>query len=158
MPLVFRAPKAPVAAKAGTPIVADTSQLSQLARDLRAAAPAALKAYRVAARALAVPVLADAQQRASFSSRIPGSGRIRVTGGGNVKIIFGGDAAPDAAPIENRGKGHVRHPVFGNRQVWTDKNSHPAFATPAFDAHRETVARGLEEAVFKAVAAAIGAH
>lgn len=145
----------PTTSKTGVSVVADTKQLAKLARDLRSAAPAAWKAYRVAARALAQPVLADAQARASFSKRIPSSGKIRVTGGGNIKVVFGGESAPDAAAIENRGRGHVRHPVHGHRDRWTDKNSHPAFLAPAFDAHREAVMRGIEAAVFEAVERAV---
>ncbi|HEY1690060.1 MAG TPA: hypothetical protein VGF95_14490 [Solirubrobacteraceae bacterium] len=154
--LTFSAPKAVKAASSGEPIVADTAQLAAFGRALRAGAPAVWKAYRVAVRPAAAVVLADAQARASYSSRIPGSGRIRVTAGGNVKVIFGGDAAPDAAPIENRGRGFVRHPVFGNRENWTEKNSHPAFLGPAFAAHQVEAMETIERAVLAAIDAVIG--
>jgi hypothetical protein len=133
----------------------DTRGLSRLARDLRVASPEAWRAYRESVRVVAQVVLRDAQSRASFSSRIPESMRIRTTGAGNVKIIAGGEAAPDAAAIENRGRGFVRHPVFGDREDWTSKNSHPAFLAPALDAHREEVVKGIEEAVFGAVELAV---
>ena len=141
--------------KSGLNIVVDTRSLARLARDLRKAAPDAWKAYRTSVRAVAEVVLEDAKQRASFSSRIPQSMKIRVTAGGNVKIVAGGDAAPDAAAIENRGRGFVRHPVFGNREKWTAKGSHAAFLAPALDAHRDEVAQAIEEAVADAVTRAI---
>lgn len=156
MPTTYTSVRTPSSSKTGIPVVVDTSQLSRLAKDLRKAAPEAWKAYRVAAKALAQPVLADAKARASYSSRIPQSGKIRVTSGGNIKIIFGGDAAPDAAAIENRGRGFVRHPVFGDRNVWTSKGSHPAFLAPALAARAEEVAKGIEEAVYASVVKAIG--
>lgn len=156
MPSTFSAPKTPRASQSGVPIVADTRQLARLAKDLRAASPAAWKACRLALRAVAVPVAQDAQARAGFSRRIPGSIKIR-TARGNVKIVAGGAAAPNASPIENKGKGFIRHPVFGDRKDWTAKNSRPAFLAPAMDAHREASAQGIEDAVMAAVYAAIGA-
>lgn len=135
----------------GTPIVVDTAALKRLAKALRDAAPEVRNAYRRSMRASMTVVLKDAQSRAGYSTRIPGSGRIRTTSAGNVKVTFGGNAAPDAAPIENKGKGFVRHPVFGNRNVWTAKNSKPAFLGPAFEAHRVEVAKAVGSAVERAV-------
>lgn len=74
----------------------------------------------------------------------------------NAKIQFGGDAAPDAAPIENKGKGFVRHPVFGNKDVWTAKNSHPPFLGPAFEEDREEAMAVLDEAVFRTIEVTVG--
>ncbi len=153
--LSYRTPTTPKASQSGVSIVCDTSSLARLARDLRRASPDAWKAYRVSVRAMAQVVLDDARSRAAFSTRIPQSGRIRITSGGNVKVVFGGDLAPDAAAIENKGRGFVRHPVFGDRQDWTDKNSHPAFLAPAFEAHREEVLTAIEEAVIEAVDVAV---
>lgn len=152
--------------RTGISAVADTRGLSRLARDLRRAAPEAWRAYRLAARAAAQPTLKDARARASYSRRrdernsrgIPASLRIRVTAGGNVKVVAGGARAPNAAPIENRGRGFVRHPVFGHRDRWTSKGSHPAFLAPAFDAHREAAVRVIEEAVTMAVEQALRGH
>ena len=136
-------------------MVVDTRSLSRLARDLRKGAPEAWKAYRKSVRAVAEVVKKDAQARASYSKRIPQSMKIRVTAGGNVKIVAGGDAAPDAAAIENKGKGFVRHKVWGHADRWTDKHSHPAFLAPALDAHREEVASAIEAAVYDAVRRAV---
>jgi len=150
----FSVPKSPHASRSGVSIVADTRALSRLAMDLRAAAPLAWAACRVGLREAGEVVAADARERASFSTRIPASIKVRAARG-NVKVVAGGDAAPDAAPIENRGKGSVRHPVFGNREVWTSKNSPPAFLSPAFDAHREQVLTMIETTLTDAVHAAI---
>lgn len=141
--------------KSGIPVAVDTRALSRLARDLRAASPEAWKAYRLAVREVAEVVKRDAQSRSSYSKRIPDSMRIRTTAAGNVKLIAGGDAAPNAAAIENRGRGFVRHPVFGDRENWTDKNSHPAFLAPALADHQEEVARAIEDAVYAAVERAV---
>lgn len=137
------------------PIYADTAALSRLARTLRAASPAAWKACRTELRAVGDVILQDAKSRLASETYKPGhgtriaqSGKVRVTAAGNVKLVF---TAPDARPVENGGKGFVRHPVFGNRQNWTDKNSHRAFAAPAVDAHREEAAAAIESAVTKAV-------
>lgn len=153
MPMQFApalSPRAPRASQSGIPIFADTTALTRLSRDLMAAAPEAWKACRVAMRAEAEVVAEDARQRVDYSSRIEWSIKVRVRPG-SVKIIAGGDAAPDASPIENQGKGFVRHPVFGNREVWTAKNSHPAFLAPALEAHKEEVLLGIEAAVVGAV-------
>lgn len=143
-----------MAASSGVPVYADTAGLSRLAKQLRRASPEAWKAYKVTIRAAAEVILRDAQARASFSSRIPESGHVRVTAAGNVVIVFD---APDAAPIENRGKGNVRHPTFGRTGAgdWTSKNSHAAFGAPALEAHREEILVAVEKALTEAVARAL---
>jgi len=135
-------------AKSGIPVYADTAALSRLSKQLRAASKVAWKAYKVGAAAGAEVVLKDAQGRASYSKQIPASGRVRVTAAGNPQVVF---TAPNAAPIENSGKGFVRHPVYGHRDRWTDKNSHPAFAAPALAAHREEVIAAVEKALVDAI-------
>jgi hypothetical protein len=111
-------------------------------------------ACRIGLREAGEIVAADARNRASYSDKIPASIKVR-TARGNVKVVAGGDAAPDAAPIENKGRGFVRHPIFGSRENWTSKNSHPAFLSPAFDAHREEVLGMIETTLTDAVHAAI---
>jgi hypothetical protein len=155
MALTFGTASAPRASQSGVSIVADTRQVARLARDLRAASPVAWKACRVGLRAVGQVVADEAKSRSSYSKRIPDSIRVRTTAGGNIKVIAGGDAAPNAAPIENQGKGFVRHPVFGDREVWTDKNSRPAFLAPALDAHREWAASEIERVVVAGVMAAL---
>jgi hypothetical protein len=141
------------AGSSGLPIYADTTQLLQLSKQLRAASKVVWGAYRVAAAAGMEVVLRDAQGRASYSSQIPASGRVRVTASGNPEVVF---TAPNATPIENRGRGMVRHPVYGNREAWTAKNSHPAFAAPALAAHQAEVLAAIEKALVDAVGRALG--
>lgn len=146
------------ASQSGVNIVVDTRGLSQLARDLRAASPESWKALRLALRAAAEPVKLDAQSRAGFSKRIPGTIKVRVGSGGSVKIVAGGSNAPDAAPLENKGReGTFRHPIPGNREKWVNQQARP-FLAPALDAHRDEVAAAIESAVADAVARALRAR
>lgn len=139
------------ASKSGVPVYADTASLSRLAKNLRQASPAVWRAYKVAVREAAEVLLADMKQRAAYSDRIPDSAHIQVTASGNVKIVFD---APNAAPIENKGRGFVRHQTFGH-DPWTEKNSHPAFASPALEALGPQVALAIEAALTDAVARAL---
>lgn len=155
MPATYTTASKPSPSKTGVSVVADTRQLSRLARDLRLAAPEAWKACRASLKATGQMVANDAKRRASYSTRIPGSIKVRVTSGGNVKIVAGGPAAADAAPLENRGRsGAFRHPVYGNRDVWVEQPARP-FLAPALDAHREEVGKAIEDAVVTAVERAI---
>jgi hypothetical protein len=99
-------------------------------------------------------VAARVKGNASFSKRIPASVKVRASGI-VVSVIAGGEKAPNAAPIENRGKGHVRHPVFGNTDVWTEKNSPPAWFTPgvqdSLPAFRHVVSDVLNDTVDEVV-------
>ena len=153
MAVTFSTPRTARASQSGMPIFADTAQLTRLSRDLAASAPRAWAACRAGLREAGNVVAEDARQRVSYSSRIEWSIKVR-TSLGNVKVVAGGDAAPNAAPIENKGQGFVRHPVF-TRNVWTAKNSRPAFLAPALDAHREEVLKIIEDSVFGAVEGAI---
>jgi hypothetical protein len=115
---------------------------------VRRACPEAWKALRVRLRAIGEVVAQDARADASYSTRIPQTIKVRVTSGGNVKVVMGGDAAPDAVPIENKGKGFVRHPTFGKRGAgdWTSKNSHPAILLPAFAKRADWALEEMERA------------
>ena len=142
--------------RSGTPILADTKSLANLARDLRRASPEVWRECRLALRAAAEPIAEDVRQTtAGFSTRIPQTVRIR-TGRGNVRILIGGPTAPNAVPIENRGKGFVRHPVFGDREDFTAKNSLPAFAQPIVRKHAEPFAVAVGGAVTEAVQRVVG--
>jgi hypothetical protein len=132
--------------KSAANVNVDVSQLRQLAKDLRKADPDLGVKLRLRMRGVGGIVADTAQEMASYSTRIPGSIKVRVSGF-TVKVVAGGPGAGDAAPIENRGKGFVRHPVFGNRNVWTAKNSHPAFLAPALDADEAAVVEELVKAV-----------
>lgn len=144
-------------ANAGASIMIDTKQFSMLVRGIRSTGAAGAAAVRGAFRDSAEIVKADAAGRASYSSRIPGSLKARATAT-NFKVSAGGEAAPNAAPIENKGRGFVRHPVFGDREAWTEKNSHPAFLSPALEAHEEEIVELIADRLAAAVSAAIGAR
>lgn len=151
----------PKTSKTGQPIMVDTAGLNALARDLGRVAPEAAKGLTKGMAAAGEVIAADAKQRVSYSKRIPSSFKVRATRG-NVRVSAGGDAAPNAAPIENQGKGFVRHPTYSPRPSapervgWTDKNSHPAFLEPALDATAGEVIELVEDALFEAVQTAIG--
>lgn len=152
----------PKASKSGVPIVVDTGGLNALARDIARVAPEAAKGLTKGMAGAGAVIAANAKQRVSYSKRIPASIKVHAARG-NVRVSAGGDAAPNAAPIENKGKGFVRHPVFvpydkmpGPPGSWTEKNSHPAFLAPALDATAGEVAELVEDALFEAVERAIG--
>lgn len=123
----------------GSSVFIDTSQLKDLGRQLRKGSPELARQMRTGLREVGQVVAEEAKHRASFSKRIPGSIRVRTTSGFSVSVVAGDGNATDAAPIENKGKGFVRHPVFGNRDVWTSKGSHPAFLAPAADASQAAI-------------------
>jgi hypothetical protein len=120
----------------------DTRELKSLARELRALGPEVTRSMRVGVREMLEVVRAEAARRSDYSHRIPGSLRVRVSARGlSGSVYAGGAKAPDAAPIENRGKGHVRHPIFipkaklpGPPGSWTAVHSHEAFLSPALEA------------------------
>jgi hypothetical protein len=144
-------------------IVADTRGMDRLARNLRASAPAAYRGARKGLRLAAGPVLTRAQANAGYSSRIPSSGRVVITSGLVVRVVFGGKSAPNAAPIENDGKGFVRHPTFSPRPGvpqkvgWTSVNSHPSFLHSALDAEASRVVGTVLDVVSKAVETSLDA-
>lgn len=111
----------------------DTSGLNDLAKALRKAAPEVSKEFGTALRAAGVLVANEAKQRAGFSSRIPGSIRVRRSAT-QVKVMAGNDNAPHAAAFEHKGEpGTFRHPVYGNQDVWVAQPAHP-YLTPAAEA------------------------
>ncbi len=153
----------PRASSTGVPIYFDVSQLRALEKDFLRASKEASRALREGMTASARLVARDAEARVSYSKRIPGSIKTRV-GRTNFRLSAGGDAAPNAAPIENKGKGFVRHPVFASPNkgrsewTWTDKHSRPAFLAPALDAKADEVVATVEKAVGDAVQIAIEGH
>jgi hypothetical protein len=145
----------------------DTKQFSALVRGIRASGPAGKEAVRTTMRESAEIVKAEAADRASYSKRIPGSLKARATAT-NFKVSAGGEAAPNAAPIENKGKGFIRHPVFltydqahsgddAYKGRWTEKNSHPAFLHAALEVKEEEIVELIADRLTEAVAKAMGA-
>jgi hypothetical protein len=152
-----------MAGKTGVPIVIDTKQFSALTRGIRATGAAGALAVRGALRDSAELVKVNAAGRVSYSSRIAGSLKARATSV-NFKVSAGGDAAPNAAPIENKGKGFVRHPTYSprpgvpERVGWTDKNSHPAFLSPALEDETEAILELIADRLATAIHEALGAR
>lgn len=127
-------------------LMIDVSDLKDLARDLRRVDPVLQKQFLKALGRTGEIVATRARQNASFSTRIPGSIKVRRRGV-RVRVQAGGDAAPEAAPLENRGKqGTFRHPLFGDRETWVSQPAHP-FLTPAAEAEMVP----FEQAILSAV-------
>jgi hypothetical protein len=123
-------------------VFVDNSGLKNLAKELAdLGAVGVPDAARIGLRAIVNKVRDRARRNASYSKRIPGSIRGRVSVRGfSGSVAAGGAKAPNAVPIENKGKGYVRHPIFvkkadlpGPPGSWTDKNSHPAFLSMAVE-------------------------
>jgi hypothetical protein len=130
-----------------------------IARDMRKLPPETQKAVRPALRQGGEIIAADARTRADWSSRIPGSIRVRTSfreDREKVQVVAGGPAVPHARPYEGIGtRGDTfRHPVHGNREVWVEQDKRP-FIFPAAEAHGEEVT-GLIRAALDEAAASIG--
>lgn len=154
----------PSMSKAGVPIVADVAGMRRLAKALKLAPKDVQREFRTNWRKAAKLVADDAKSRASYSTRIPATIKIRGTGV-NIKIVAGGSAAPNAAPLEmgNRGSSTNRHPVFApigsnayqNPKRWVNQPTRP-FLAPALEAHKGEVMAMMEDAITSAVNKAIG--
>ena len=103
----------------------DVSGLKQLALDLKRADAEGSKLFLKAISTAGDVVAAEARSKANFSTRIPGSVKVRRRGL-IVRVVAGGTAAPDAAPLDHRGLGGTfRHPVFGDRETWVSQPAKP---------------------------------
>lgn len=137
-------------------IRSDASQLRQIAKELRNAQPAMVRAVRSAVRAEGRKVAGVARESVGrWSVRIPDT--VKVYNSGLIAVIIraGGDAAPHAAPYENAGKiGKFRHPLNfpnqGHKQHWTGQNSRP-YLHPAVINRWEEIRRVITEAALAAV-------
>jgi len=129
--------------RSGTLVTLDLSGLRDFATAVRKASPELRKALRAGLKEGGDIVADEARARSSWSSRIPGSIRVR-TAGIRVSVVAGGAKAPDGAPYENKGlPGQFRHPVFaqGDRASWTwvNQKARP-FLRPAAEATAPEVA------------------
>lgn len=122
--------------------------LREIPRDVR-------KDLRPALKKAGDAVLSDAKNRASWSSRIPGSLRIAVLYGRKAGVVIKANRkrAPHARAYEGIGarKGSAtefRHPVFG-RDKWVSQKTKP-FLHPAAQAKRAEVRRAVEDVVVAA--------
>lgn len=117
----------------------DAKAVARFSREVRRAAPEAWKACRVRLVAIGEVVAQDARQRAPSPRIVIKSSSTAL---GNVRISVEG---LPGVPQENKGLGHVSHPVFAkkgsprytDRSKWTNLNSPPARLLPAFAEKRE---------------------
>jgi hypothetical protein len=82
---------------AGEVLTVDAAELKAFARNLRKAEPVIAKHFGTALKAAGEIVAAEARHLADFSTRIPGSIKVRRTGA-KVTITAGGAAAPHVPP------------------------------------------------------------
>lgn len=127
-----------------------------IARDMRNLTPETQKAVRPKLLAAGRLVAEDAKGRASWSSRIPGTVRVRTSfreNRENVKVLAGGSATPHARPYEGLSvRGAVfRHPVYG-RDVWVAQETRP-FLFPAAEANQVQAADLISSALSDAAIA-----
>lgn len=126
-------------------VTVNTSGLRDVAAALRQAAKRLPTAHRAALREGAEKIAVDARAKASWSTRIPGSVRVKARGD---RVSVTADA-PDAAPLENRGKeGEFKHPVFGNAGVVVSQKARP-FLHPAARINEPKLVDGTLEAIDK---------
>ncbi len=129
--------------------------LKDLSKDLAAIDKQIRQDFGGMLRAAAQPVVDQATANAGFSTRIPGTIRVKAAGGtatATIRVTAGGNKAPGAAALEHGGMpGSFRHKVFGH-DVWVEQPARP-FLLPALvtgaDQVVERVADGTE-AFFRA--------
>jgi hypothetical protein len=127
-------------------IQVNVSALNDLVERLRTVGPAAVTRLSTKMEQAGELVAASARDRASFSTKIPGSIHVEMAG----TVVRVSTSLDEAVAIENGGKGRVRHPLFGNRNFWFTKNSPPAFLHPALNDRRAEVYDLAVEAIHEA--------
>lgn len=131
------------AAASGPPSVV----IAGLARDLHMMGAATRKAVAKRMAGEAGPLLADARQRASWSTRIPGAISVRGIASENlgtagVTLRVSAAIAPHARPYEGLGgAAQFRHPVYGH-DVWVSQATRP-YAMPAVAARAEDARQAI---------------
>lgn len=134
--------------------------IGQLASDLYKMGIAGRRNLQGRMAALAGPLLADAQSRASWSHRIPGAMSVKGTtdttrGRVGVQLRVSVAAAPHARAYEGlTGGNSFRHPLYGNREHWFTQRARP-YAMPAVLAKGDAVGKALLDA-FEAAAREAG--
>lgn len=99
-------------------VTIDMSSFKKFAVEMRAAEAVVLAELNKQMAATAATAASRTRSKASFSTRIPGSVRVAPRGVATYAVRAGGPAAPDAAPLNNRGMpGMFDHPVFGQNVI-----------------------------------------
>ncbi|HEY9417673.1 MAG TPA: hypothetical protein VIQ30_23180 [Pseudonocardia sp.] len=138
-----------------------------IAEDMRRLPDEARRKLRPQLRSAAEATAEDARRRASWSTRIPPTVKVRTSfrvGREGVEIVAGGPSAPHARPYEGLsagGSGEFRHPVYADATnftrrgwTWVTAATRP-FLFPAAEAGEERTTQNLTAALDEA-AAAIG--
>lgn len=125
-----------------------------IASDMRALPEELRKALRPKLRTIAQRIADEARGKASWSSRIPGTIRVRTSFSANregVFILAGGKNAPHARlyDLGQRSADSFRHPVYGHRDRWVTQATRPFFFVAAAnheDSTTDAVRTALDDA------------
>lgn len=124
----------------GLEVTVTNADLRQMYLDLKAVEGNLQVDLRRAINACTAPIVQGIQQEAGWSTRIPGAVHGKVSFGAKsagVAVTVNARIAPEAAPLENKGKpGLFRHPVFGNRDTWVNQSARPFFYAGAARAQK----------------------
>lgn len=138
-------------------VVVDLSDMRDLARVLRLAAPEISKAFNSEIKGAVEKHVAQ-PARLRWAENSSQRNTIRTLRSGlTVRVQAGaGENHPgQAKAFENNGDaGTFRHPVFGNRDVWVDQDAHP-FLGPSLVAGGDGVMTDVANAVEKAINGAL---
>ena len=130
----------------------DARQVGRIARGIRETSKPAWLALRARLKEIGETVASDARGVASSPNvKI----EARATAAGNVRVSVVG---LPGVPQENKGLGHVSHPVFAkrgsprytDRSKWTNKNSPPARLLPTYARRKEWALAEMERAYLDA--------
>lgn len=137
----------------------NTDDLRKLYVDLKGVEGNLRVELRRGIKKAADPLAQRVKAAAGWSSRIPGAVKVKpsfsATGAG-VTIIVDAKQAPEAAPLENKGRGGTfRHPVYGNRDVWVTQAARPFFyaavsSSSAVDAVEQVIVQVMDAVAVKA--------
>lgn len=131
----------------GAIIRVDSPDLRRMVAALERARPELRRNLKTGQTAFANRVARKARQLARWSRRIPKT--IKVQGKGDfVQVIAGGPNAPHAPVFEAPSGTPVRHPVFGNRNVWVAQRPR-RFIEPAWRSQLASADSDMGEAVDK---------
>lgn len=144
----------------GEMVRVDSSELRALAKELRRARPEVYRAAQAAMLAAGEHMAESAKSRASWSSRIPGTIKVRADGLFGIKLVAGGgknSTAPHAKPFEHAGQsGDFRHPVFADASkgrdawTWTQQEARP-FLHPAVMESLQQTAEAVADLMTEAI-------
>lgn len=129
----------------------DTKDLNQIYKDLKEVEGNLRVEMRKGIKVAIEPVKAAVIDEASWSSRIPGAVKTKVSfnaKSAGASVYVDSDVAPEAAPINNRDhSGSFRHPVFGDRETWTNQQARPFMQVALRAANGSQVAAAIDDVI-----------